>query len=242
VRIYYAARDNPGRRTEVATVLLLDRAMGMLALMLWPLLAVAFVPELLGSGSAIPGLLLVAAALSAVMIVGMLLSFSTRLRHSALAERAFGTLPLGRYVERMVDTVQAYRDHKRALAGAVAVSLLAHCLAVGSALLVAHAVVPNGVTGSMCVLIPLGFLANSIPVTPGGLGVGEAAFGKLFALAGLSGGAETLFGWRLLMIAIGMIGLVVYLRGCERFVHAPAGSEPSPVGIPVGAEAAFSQT
>ena len=72
----------------------------------------------------------------------------------------------------------------------------------------------------MAVLIPLGHLANTLPITPGGLGVGEAAFNKLFALAGLEGGAETLLGWRLLTLLLGLVGLVFYLQGRKRFVHA----------------------
>jgi uncharacterized membrane protein YbhN (UPF0104 family) len=71
----------------------------------------------------------------------------------------------------------------------------------------------------MSVLIPLGFTANALPFTPGGLGVGEAAFNKLFALAGLTGGAEALLGWRLLTILIGLLGLAFYLQGRKRFVH-----------------------
>ena len=34
----------------------------------------------------------------------------------------------------------------------------------------------------MLLLIPIGFLANSLPVTPGGLGVGEAAMESLFRM------------------------------------------------------------
>jgi uncharacterized membrane protein YbhN (UPF0104 family) len=71
----------------------------------------------------------------------------------------------------------------------------------------------------MSILIPLGFLANVLPVTPGGLGIGEAAFNKLFEMAGLTGGAEALLGWRMLTILISMIGLVFYLRGRRHFIH-----------------------
>jgi hypothetical protein len=51
------------------------------------------------------------------------------------------------------------------------------------------------------------------------LGIGEAAFNKLFEMAGLTGGAEALLGWRMLTILISMIGLVFYLRGRRHFIH-----------------------
>jgi uncharacterized membrane protein YbhN (UPF0104 family) len=92
-------------------------------------------------------------------------------------------------------------------------------MTIGIVLLLIQAINPGGATWSMSILIPLGFLANILPVTPGGLGIGEAAFNKLFEMAGLSGGAEALLGWRMLTILISMIGLVFYLRGRRHFVH-----------------------
>ena len=39
-------------------------------------------------------------------------------------------------------------------------------------------------------------------------------------LAGLTGGAEALLGWRVLTILMSLLGLVYYLQGRKRFVHA----------------------
>jgi hypothetical protein len=49
--------------------------------------------------------------------------------------------------------------------------------------------------------------------------VGEAAFAKLFALAGLSGGADLLLGWRFLSLLVGLGGLFFYFEGRKRFVQ-----------------------
>ena len=72
----------------------------------------------------------------------------------------------------------------------------------------------------MLVLIPLGYMANALPITPGGLGVGEAVLESLFVMAGLRGGAETILGWRLIMMVISLLGLVFYLKGEKRFVFS----------------------
>jgi uncharacterized membrane protein YbhN (UPF0104 family) len=80
-----------------------------------------------------------------------------------------------------------------------------------STLLIVQMTHPEGVSLLMALLIPLGFVANSLPLTPGGLGVGEAAFDQLFQLAGFTGGAVALLGWRLLILLIGLPGLVVYI-------------------------------
>jgi uncharacterized membrane protein YbhN (UPF0104 family) len=85
-------------------------------------------------------------------------------------------------------------------------------------------------------VIPLGLLANGIPVTPGGLGVGEAAFNQLFRMSGLSGGAEVLLGWRLLSLVGAAVGLVFFLKGKSRYVSGQSttstrGSEPAEIAV-----------
>ncbi|MCL4523664.1 MAG: flippase-like domain-containing protein [Acidobacteria bacterium] len=219
VKIYYATEGNPGRRTAVGTIVLLDRAAGMFALMLLPLLLLPFFPELPEKSAALRAVLWVVAAIAAVTGVGTLMCFSERIRRSALVEWAIRRLPLGRYIGIIYDTVHAYREHPAPLFKSVAISLAAHMLAVSVAMLSALATHPEEFSWKMCVIIPIGFAANALPVTPGGLGVGEAAFDKLFALAGLSGGAEALLGWRVLTILISPLGLVYYLQGRRRFVH-----------------------
>jgi uncharacterized protein (TIRG00374 family) len=226
IKIYYATRDNRGRRTEVATILLLDRAVGLFALMIWPLLAAPLFPQLLRSLPILRVLLWAAAAVSGAMLVGMLVGSTARVRHSRFVSWTFRKLPLGSYAESVFDTVHAYRHNLTTLLAAVGISLLAHTMTIGGTLLAAQATNPSGFIWQMSILIPLGFLANALPVTPGGLGVGEAAFDQLFSMAGLTGGAEAMLGLRVLMIVIGLLGLIFYLQGRKRLIH-DASSAPS---------------
>jgi hypothetical protein len=217
VKIYYAAEGNRGRRTEVATVLLLDRAVGMFAMLLWPLLAAPFFTGMIASSSLIQGLLWTAGAIWLVMLACMLGSLSSRVRRSRLMCWIFRTLPLGRYAEQVFDTVHFYRHNTGTLLASVGISLLVITINVGVMLLIAKAVVPTGFAWKMSLLLPLGLLANALPVTPGGLGVGEASLDKLFAVAGLAGGAEIMLAWRMLSMLTGIIGLVYYLQGRKYF-------------------------
>ena len=113
----------------------------------------------------------------------------------------------------MWSTIHAYRDNKKTLLAVVGVSLIVHTLAIGTMLILAMSMNPSGPVGEMILLIPLGMLANALPLSPGGIGVGEAAFEALFRLAGLTGGAEVLLGWRVLTFLVGLIGLGFYLQG-----------------------------
>jgi len=66
---------------------------------------------------------------------------------------------------------------------------------------------------------PLAFLANMLPLTPWGIGVGETALASLLRLAEHTGGGELMLAWRLLMLVPALCGLVVYLRGQRRWVR-----------------------
>ncbi len=222
IKIYYATEGNRGRRMEVATVILFDRAVGMFGLMLWPLLVTPFFPQLIEQAPVLRVLLWGAAGMAAALLIGFVAAWSESLRRGRLVQWIFHRLPLGSYVERIFETVHGYRNHLGAVLGSVAISLLAHTMSVTVTLLLIAAVNPAGAAWQMAVLIPLGHLANTLPVTPGGLGVGEAAFNKLFSMAGLTGGAEGMLGWRLLTIAIGLLGMVFYLQGRRKVVHDTA--------------------
>ncbi len=92
-------------------------------------------------------------------------------------------------------------------------------------LLIAQVTNPAGASRLMALLIPLGFAANGLPLTPGGLGVGEAAFDTLFQLAGFTGGAVALLGWRMLMLLLSLPGLILYLFAKK---HAIVSHQPAP--------------
>lgn len=220
VKIYYITEGNRGRNTELTTIILLDRAAGMFALVITPLIAATLFPGVVASSSVLQGLLCVAAIVAALMVFGIVASTSDRVRENVVVDRLLRTLPWGRYVDKVFDTLQGYRSSNKTLLAAVMISLLSHSLALGAILFVAEATSPNGFAWQMTLLAPLGFLANTLPLTPGGLGVGETAFDALFAIGGIAGGAQVLLGWRLLFMMPGLLGLGFYLQGRRHLVHA----------------------
>jgi uncharacterized protein (TIRG00374 family) len=220
VKIYYATEGNRGRRAEITTVMLLDRAVGMFALLLLPILVAPFFPDLFRSQAVLRQLLWITILVAAGMLLGTLLCFSSRVRNLPFLQRAFERLPGGVYGRRIFDTVHSYRQNPGALLLGVGISLFTHVLAAIATWLAGFATIGVRIGWEAGFLIPLGHLANTLPLTPGGLGVGEAAFNTLFALAGSGGGAEALLGWRVVSLMVGLIGLVLYLQGRRRFVHA----------------------
>jgi uncharacterized membrane protein YbhN (UPF0104 family) len=220
VKFFYMTRENHGRKLELVTIGLFDRAVGMFALLVWPLLAAPLFPHLIAGNMVLRKLLWSAALIALSLLIGLLLCFSKRVVNSRPVALLLEKVPSGEHIRTMIDTVQGYRCHPIMLLWALAIALATHTCSVGATLLIARISNPGGNLWQASLLIPVGFLINTIPLSPGGLGVGEAAFNALFSLVGLTGGADALLGWRLLTILLSLPGLPVYLHGRGRFVSS----------------------
>lgn len=217
VRIHFANAGNRGRRLEIGTVVFFDRVMGMLALVALPVLIAPLFPRLVASSPVISGLLWSAVIFLVLLVAAGLAATSER--GIALASRILGRIPFGKQVLSVVDTIAGYRRYPEVMLAGFCISLLAHVLSVATVVILIQAMDAESLAWEMCALIPVGFLANTLPLTPGGLGVGESALSQLFEMAGLRGGAEALLAWRIVIFVVGLIGLVFYLQGRRQVVH-----------------------
>ncbi len=112
VKIYYATENNRGRRLEIVTILMLDRVMGMFALLLLPLLLVPFWGHHLAAMQIVRALLWFAGVCVLGLCLGMLYCTGKHAARSRVLAWVYRTLPGGRYVARIFDTLQAYRSYK----------------------------------------------------------------------------------------------------------------------------------
>ncbi len=217
-RIIYTTKGNPGNRAKVATVVLLDRGVGLFSMLLLPLLFVPFSPGLLRNVPVLRALIIVDAAAAVAMLIGFgICVYSESLRRiianvSPRWER-WAAMSL-----RVLDTLRAYRGNSHWLLKALAMSVVANASVIAVMALALIPINPSWLSMKMCLLVPLGQVANALPITPGGIGVGEAAFHSLFSMSGLQGGAESVIVWRIWRAVVGFVGLAVYLGGLGRVV------------------------
>jgi glycosyltransferase 2 family protein len=224
-KLFYAAKDYKGRRSEIVTVSLFDRAIGMFSLLVMPwIFAPAFL-RWIQATAALRALLITSAALAAAILAGFLACLYFQPLTERIARAVFGFLPGTPWPVQVIRTVASYRHNLGTVIAAFVVSVVANSLLLIVMVLAVFVLNPTGLDLKMCLIVPLGFVANSLPFTPGGLGVGEAAFNALFTVAGLTGGAEALLCWRVWTALVRLLGLVFYLRGIERvFGHHGAAS------------------
>lgn len=212
VKMYFLGRWYPGKLTEAITITLWDRAIGLATFLMLALMAAGLFPGWVKNQPVI--LALLGTCAGALLIGGIILTIAlladwTRRWPLNLLTR------LGRPGEtilRMFRVMYAYRQKPSALPAAIVLSLGAQSCLLATALTLATAVVEGGADRKMLMLLPMGWVTNALPVSPGGLGVGEMAQEELFKLAGLSGGATVSLTWRAVAIIMSLPGAWYYFR------------------------------
>jgi uncharacterized protein (TIRG00374 family) len=216
MKLYYLAADSRGQRVEIATLIFVDRAVALFC-MLNLVVALALLDGRLVWDHPLIGSLVAVAAVGAIGLLAVwAVACSARLRGSRWYARLMDRAPLGCYLSRSADALYVVRKNKAALARAAALSVIGHLVLLGVLSAAARVFMPNAQPLTISLLALLGLLANALPITPGGLGVGEAAFEGLFRSVGYDGGARLILAWRVGMLALCSVGCALYIVGSRR--------------------------
>jgi uncharacterized membrane protein YbhN (UPF0104 family) len=180
VRAIYAWRLLRRARGRIAVSVLADRALGLFsllavtaAIMMLRWQRVREVPEL----SLLAVSLLVCLAAS-VMTGAILFAMPSLSRLNLPRLQRYPRLQ--RLAAQISDVLMAFRKRPAALAAALCLSFVIHILTITAFLLIAQSLQVGDVTLlDVAVAAPLAMVANILPFTPGGLGVGEAAFDQI---------------------------------------------------------------
>jgi uncharacterized protein (TIRG00374 family) len=221
----YAVGRESGQPAEAVTTVVLDRFSGLAALLLLLVAAVllnfSFVMETPSLRETM-GVVLGVFALG-VLLIGLAMSRAAAawLRRTWLGRWQFpGRTVLGQAVRAL----HAYHGSRGLLALAVSSSVLSHLATAGGAWCFGRALGLEGLGYSQYLLIvPLGLAVNAIPVTPGGLGQGQAAFSVLFELflPGVAGaaalGAADMTFIHAALFLVAAAGALVYAGGYHQF-------------------------
>ena len=195
-RGYYAFTNAPGARTGALSSILLDRLIGLGSMLFLALISFA----VLLAGDAPPPAGVVAIGWASVAgLFGLVLGFAG-LSLPAVRRLALRLAPgsLARPLEAMV---QAYLAGKPVIIRAALLSVLAQLF------LLAPFLLAGALLG-----MELGWQAVFlVPLSPGGIGIGETAAAFLFAQFGFSDGAAVMMVVRIWLAVVQGIGGLIYL-------------------------------
>jgi glycosyltransferase 2 family protein len=181
IKAVYVCADAPGRRADAVAAVVIDRAIGLYALML--LGSAALLAALAAGTLPFENPVLLAAPIAVGLgTAGMALLAWARLRQSGPVQKLFDRLP--RRVQNVLRALTSYVKSPRVMAVAIGLSLVNHALVVISFFLVARLLDNEIAAFTHFVLNPLAMTMNAVALTPGGVGFAEGAFSYLFELAG----------------------------------------------------------
>lgn len=208
------AKDRPQRRPEAIASVLLDRAIGLLGLVL-----LASISLLAFSGSGLPTVLIVirdwATAVAIVAIVALLTAIYAGAWFDRLIDWGSRIPLIGHSLARMARALRLLRHQHLTLLGVIAASVSVHALLALSIYLISCGAYTDCPTlQEHLMVVPPALAAGAMPLAPGGLGYQEAAIAKLFETLpnvpeGYSGMLVATI-YRLVTVVIAGIGLPFY--------------------------------
>lgn len=213
LRAYYIAQDQPGTKLRAATSVLMDRVVGLYAMALTALLALITNLDRITASPHLRPLALFVAVLAVGLTVFFILGFSESVRAHGLTEKFLKTVPGGGLIERIYDAVHDYRHGKKQFVWGVLLSMIVQALSILCFFIISISLHYENVTmGALYFIVPLGLIAMAVPLSPGGVGVGQYAFLALFSWYGLPEnlGPTLITIFQVVQAIIGLIGVPFY--------------------------------
>jgi glycosyltransferase 2 family protein len=216
VKAWYVGRDLTGQRTRVLATILMDRLIGLACLAAVASVGVLSNFRLVFASRTLGTLGLLALGGCVAGLLGLVVAATASEPLLALVRKLPERLPLRALLLRLAEVLASYHGQGGRLAAAFALSVPVHLMGCLSMLICLHAVGGRNSMPAELVLFafPLGMLAISVPITPAGIGVGQAAFFAVCDMA-LSGsgpaGANAFTVFQAVVLPVYVLGLFPYL-------------------------------
>ncbi|MFT4542942.1 MAG: hypothetical protein ACI835_005411, partial [Planctomycetota bacterium] len=202
LRSVIVVRDHPDKKTIALLTVFVDRLIGFVAMVLLSLIAIFSI------GERTAALRLPVAGILVALIVALTIQAHPRARKFLAFERRLKRLPGGEMLARLDGALAHFAGRPVEMLTVLALSLLNHLAASGTVYLLSSALGGTlDFIDCVCVLTITNTLA-AMPITPGGWGIGEAAYTVLFPLLGGTAtvGVAVSVLFRVLMALLGVLG------------------------------------
>ncbi len=213
IRVVYVHRASFGRRAGAYMSILVDRMIGLAALMIWAIVVTLSRPS--GSFTLLEYTLVLLSS-GLLVSIAIVLVFGDRVLGICNSIFRGRWHKIAEIVEHTSQALRQYRLDWPVLLYSLGVAILVSGMQIGAIVIIAVLMNFGGLSaGDYTIAAAYGLLVNNVPLTPGGLGVGEGAFASLcVALGGAAGntpyGTIFLIFRCVLMISV-LPGLLVYL-------------------------------
>jgi glycosyltransferase 2 family protein len=215
-----------GSKTLAATVVLIDRGIGLLGLVLMAAIGATAGPRLIAAGPGIGAGMLWAGFAGATLVATPALLLPDALPRLLQPLRVIHPEWVDERLSRLGGALARFRETPSALVNCFIGAMIVQAVLVGFYLAIARSMqIPIGFP-ELAVLVPISFIVQMLPVSMNGFGVREATFGFYFTRLGLPLESALLvsFTGAALIMLFSLSGGVTYLLR--------RGAKPSPAETP----------
>lgn len=210
VRAYYLSKRTAHKKTEVVATVFLDRIIGVLSMIFMSAIFILLEtsqPQLRQYFFPLIGILIT------VALCGSILLSKTILRKIPFLEKTVRTLPFCEMLIKVYNTFHKYHNHKILVFKAAVLSITLQMMSVSMFVVLGKAIGIDIAIIHYFAIIPLVFVINALPISLGGLGVGEAACVVLLDLVGVPKEMSLALAFlnRLVLFVFSTTGGAVYL-------------------------------
>jgi uncharacterized protein (TIRG00374 family) len=219
IKGYYLLQDQPQRRLAAAISILVDRLVGFFIMVGTAFFALFLNWDSVSHSGELTSIAISVTVLFTAFVAFFALALSRRLGRMVFSARfghfLFVQMPGGEKLRRIYDLVHSYRNHPGVLLKAGILSALTQIPNVGLFYFVGLAMGVHEIPLAVYFfLVPVGTVVLALPISPAGIGVGQAAFFFLFSLyLGKSSqlGATAVTLMQVMSFAWGLLGAYFYL-------------------------------
>ena len=181
IKSVYIAKRSPDKRTASVVTVLLDRIIGVVVLIIIGCFGVFMNLQMFLTHPALKTLGIMMISILIVMTVITILGLSRRIRGSNRVNSFIDMIPMSSHIFKIYDAFHAYRKNLRYLWYAFFISFVTHFLNISTFYIAARALNFDMLEiKTFFFIVPIGLITTAIPLAPAGLGIGQAAFLKLF--------------------------------------------------------------
>jgi uncharacterized protein (TIRG00374 family) len=211
-RAIAVVRDQPENRPSALMTVIVDRAFGLVALVL---MATAVV---LTGDERLDPLAIPVAATCGAMLLGFVAYVTPWLRRAVRFDALLARLPQGERLARLDASARRLLGHPGEVAIALLLSLGNHAAGAFAVVLSARALGDELAVLDWVAVMAIGNTLAAVPISPGGLGVNEMLFGSLAKLLGGSYvlGVATSLLYRVEWLGLAALGGIVMVVGGRR--------------------------
>ncbi len=219
VKGYYVikAQQEEGR-TRAFMTLLIDRFVGLFGLIVMAFLALVFNLELILSQERLHSLAWMITVLFGGTVVFYTIALFPFKEGRDPFIRLFQRLPAKKISLKVYSAFKSYQHQKTTLLLTLLLAIGIHTLI---ALLFFQVAQLMGIEemdlATQFFLMPIGLITVAIPLAPGGIGIGHAAFESLYQLAGFSGGADIFNLFIIVQLGVFLLGGIPYFLYSSKY-------------------------